>query len=75
MLNQTAVVPSLSSMKKDYKQSRRYNKLVRKLPSIMKHQQTISRDFSMHRLAEAASRKQLSSQRASTQMMTRMEDI
>lgn len=37
MLNQTAVVPSVASMKRDFKQSRRYEKLVRKLPAILKH--------------------------------------
>jgi hypothetical protein len=76
MLNQTAVVPSLSSMKRDFKQSRRYCNLVRKLPAILKHEQTMRRDFSMHRISQAASRRQLTtSQRASTQMMTRIEDI
>lgn len=70
MLNQTAVVPSLASMKRDFKQSRRYEKLVRKLPAILKHEKTMRRDFSMHRISQAASRRQLSSDRASTQMMT-----
>lgn len=37
MLNQTSMVPSLTEMKKDFKQSKRYAKLVRKLPSILKN--------------------------------------
>lgn len=76
MLNQTAVVPSVVKMKRDFKQSRRYEKLVRKLPAILKHEKTMRRDFSMHRIAYAASRRQLSSDRASTQMMThQIEDM
>lgn len=76
MLNQTAVVPSVVSMKRDFKRSRRYEKLVRKLPAILKHEKTMRRDFSMHRIAQAASRRQLSSDRASTQMMThQIEDM
>lgn len=61
MLNQTAVVPALSAMKRDFKQNRRYGKLVRKLPAILKHEQTMRRDFSMHRISQAASRRQLTS--------------
>lgn len=75
MLNQTAVVPSLSSMKRDFKQSRRYCKLVRKLPAILKHEQTMRRDFSMHRISQTGSRRNLTSERASTQMMAHIEDI
>lgn len=32
-------IPSLQDLKKEYKQSRRYGKNLRKLPTIMKHEE------------------------------------
>ena len=80
MLNQTSMVPSLSTMKKEFKQNKRYAKLVRKLPSILKNEEKIKKDLSMNRLniskaSLSLSRRNLGSERASTQMMNHIEDI
>jgi hypothetical protein len=37
MINQASVIPTLQEMKRDFKQNKRYAKMVRKLPSILKH--------------------------------------
>lgn len=50
MIQKQSVVPPLSDMKKDFKQSKRYSKMVRKLPNILKHEETVKRDLSSRRL-------------------------
>ena len=37
MINKTSIVPPLKEMKKDFKQNKRYARMVRKLPTILKH--------------------------------------
>jgi hypothetical protein len=79
MINQTSMVPSLSSMKKEFKQNKRYGKLVRKLPTILKHESKMRRDLSMNRMNTSkasltSSSQNIISERASTQMMTHIEN-
>jgi hypothetical protein len=49
MVQRQSAVPSLGELKKDFKQSKRYGKMVRKLPSILKHEEQFKRDLSASR--------------------------
>ena len=50
MIHQQSMVPTLSTMKSDFKQNKRYAKMVRKLPAILKHEEQFRRDMSSRRL-------------------------
>jgi hypothetical protein len=70
ILNKTSLVPSYSEMQRDFKQNKRYGKMVRKLPAIIKYEDKIRQDFSMSRLHESRgsvtqSRKKLTTGRKS----------
>ncbi len=53
MLHQNSMVPSLINMKAEYKQNKRYAKMVRKLPSILKHEEEFRRDLSSRKLTDS----------------------
>jgi arginine/lysine/ornithine decarboxylase len=50
MINQSSIVPPLAEMKKEFKQSKRYARMVRKLPAILKHEEQFRHDMSIKRL-------------------------
>ncbi len=55
MINQEGQIPSLKQMKHDFKQNKRYSKMVRKLPSIIEHEKKFRQDLSMRRLTSKTS--------------------
>lgn len=72
LINRTSEVPPLHQMKRDFSMNKRYGKMVRKLPAIMKYEEQFKRDLSLKRLQESrhelkSSRKKLSSQQMPTQ--------
>jgi hypothetical protein len=72
LVNRTSDVPTLVQMKRDFSQSKRYGKMVRKLPAILKHEEEFKRDLSLRRLNESrpsvsSSRQKLNSQRTPIQ--------
>lgn len=46
MMQQRSAVPALQQLKKEFKQSKRYSKMVRKLPAILKHEEGFRKELS-----------------------------
>jgi hypothetical protein len=66
LVNRTSFVPTLQEMRRDFSQSKRYAKMVRKLPTILKHEEKFKSDLSLRKLSESrpslkASRQKLAS--------------
>ena len=80
MIQKQSVVPHLSEMKKDFKQSKRYSNMVRKLPNILKFEETVRRNLSSRRMHDSktslrSSRKRSIGRRSSSNINEGVEHI
>jgi hypothetical protein len=78
LLSKTSMVPSHLQMREDYKKSKRYAKMVRKLPSISRYEEHARQELSLQQLPKNtinSSRQRTSSHKKADSHSPHMIDI
>lgn len=78
LLSKTSMVPTHLQMKEDYKKSKKYAKMVRKLPSISRYEEHARQELSLQQLPKNtinSSRQRTSSHNKADRHSPRIKDI
>lgn len=78
LLSKTSLVPSHLQMREEYKKSKKYAKLVRKLPSISRYEEHARQELSLQQLPKntlSSSRQRTSSHNKVERHSSRIKDI